>query len=142
MGVKQFSDGSCESTPAHLLLTLTVPPDNPPPISSEWVDRADDVQPVKTFAVEKFGGPKLLGIRDELQSQLDNKTAQIQVSFNLRKSELLAQRRDLKNAVAREIPAAQTKLRTASENWLNFPRSGRQPRRVLLQKLKTPDWVP
>ena len=61
VGVKQFSDGSCESTPVHLLLTLTAPPDTPPPIFSEWVDRTEDVQPVERFVVEKFGKPKLSG---------------------------------------------------------------------------------
>ena len=49
VGVKQFSGGSCESTPAHLLLTLTASPDTLPPISSEWVDRAADVQPVENL---------------------------------------------------------------------------------------------
>ena len=111
MGIKQFSDGSCESTPAHLLLTLTAPPDTPPPISSEWVDRADDVQPVTTFVVEKFGKPKLSGIRDELHSQLDVKREQIKVSFNARRGELLNQRIKLINDVNNGIPAAQTKLR-------------------------------
>ena len=110
VGVKQFSDGRCERTPPHLLLTLAMPVDNCAPISSEWIDLAEDVQSVNTFVIEKFGKSKLSGIRDELQSQLDNKKAQIQVSFNLRKSELLAQRLDLKNAVARGIPATQTKL--------------------------------
>ena len=110
VGVKQFSDGRCEPTPPHLLLTLTSPPDNPPPISSEWVDLAEEIQPVKTFIVEKFGKPKLSGLRDELQSQLDGKRAQIQVSFNSRRGELLNQRIKLKADVARGTPAAQTKL--------------------------------
>ena len=111
IGVKQFSDGRCERTPAHLLLTLTSPPDNPPPISSEWVDLAEDVQPVEKFVIAKFGKPKLSGIRDELQSQLDGKREQIKVSFNSRRGELLNQRIKLKNDVARGVPAAQTKLR-------------------------------
>ena len=70
VGVKQFSDGSCESTPVHLLLTLTPPSDTYAPIPSEWVALAEEVQPVSTFVLEKFGKPKLSGIRDELQSQL------------------------------------------------------------------------
>ena len=109
VGVKQFSDGRCEPTPAHLLLTLT-PPDNCSPIPSEWFDLTDEVQPVNTFIVEKFGKPKLSGIRDELQSQIDNKREQIRVSFNSRRGELLNQRIKLKNDVANGIPAAQTKL--------------------------------
>ena len=120
IGVKQFLDGRCEPTPAHLLLTLTPPPDNCSPISAEWFDLAEEVQPVKTF-VGQLGGRKLSNIRDELQSQLKVKKEQIQVSFNLRKSELLAQRRDLKNAVARGIPAAQTKLNNCERGLAELP---------------------
>lgn len=121
VGVKQFSDGSCESTPAHLLLTLTAPPDTPPPISSKWVDRADDVQPVKTFVVEKFGKPKLSGIRDELQSQLNVKREQIKVSFNARRGELLNQRIKFINDVTNGIPAAQTKLNNCERELEELP---------------------
>ena len=121
VGVKQFSDGSCESTPAHLLLTLTTPPDTPPPISSEWVDRAEDGQPVERFVVEKFGKPKLSDIRDELQSQLNVKREQIKVSFKARQGELLNQRIKLKNDVAKGIPAAQTKLRDCERELAELP---------------------
>ena len=55
VGVKQFSDGSCASTPAHLLLTLTAPPDTSPPISSEWVDRAEEAQPLKSLSLKSLG---------------------------------------------------------------------------------------
>ena len=109
-GIKRFSDERCELTPAHLLLTLTLPPDNCSPISAEWVDRADEVEPVKTFVVENLGAPKVSRIRDVLQSQLKDKKKQIKISFNLRKSELLGQRINLKDAVAKGVPAAQTKL--------------------------------
>ena len=110
VGIKQFLDGRCEQTPAHLLLTLTSPPDNPPPISSEWVDLAEEVQSVEKFVIEKSGKPKLSGLRDELQSQLEEKRTQIRISFNVRRGELLNQRIKLKNDVAKEVPAAQTKL--------------------------------
>ncbi len=121
VGVKQFSDGRCEPTPAHLLLTLTPPSDNPPPVSSEWVDLAEEVQPVKKFTVEKFGKPKLLAIRDALQSQLSVKRKQIKVSFNARRGELLNQRIKLKNDVTRGIPAAQTKLNDCERELAELP---------------------
>ena len=108
-GVKRFSDGRSESTPAHLLLTLTPQTDDDLPISREWVDLAEVVQPVKTFVAEKLGNPKLSGIRERLQSQLEHKKKQIQISNKLRLSELLNQRVKLKDAVARAVPAAQTK---------------------------------
>ena len=117
VGVKQFSDGRCESTPAHLLLTLTAQSGDHSSISPEWVDRADEVQPVKAFVSENFGAPKLSGICDDLQSQLEGKRKQIRVSSNLRKSELLIQRRNLKEAVAKGGPAAQTKLNNCQREF-------------------------
>ena len=110
LGVKQFSDGRCEQTPVHLLLDLTSESPTSSSISSEWLALAEDVEPINTFVVEQFGAPKVSGIRDELQSQLQTKRTQLKVSFTLRKSELLDQRRTLKNDLARGIPAAQTKL--------------------------------
>ena len=113
VGIKQFLDGRCEETPAHLLLTLTsrtTEQDMPSTLSADWLNLADETKPIKSFVCENFGHPKLSGIRDELQSQLENRIRQIQVSSNLRKAELLEQRRNLKEAVAKGVPAAQTKL--------------------------------
>ena len=115
VGVKQFSDGRCEQTPVHLLLTLTPESPNRSPISSEWIDLADDVHPIKTFVVKNFGTPKLTGIRDELQSQLANKRLQLRISFNSRKSELLTQRPRLQADVIRGVPAAQSRLNNCEQ---------------------------
>ena len=112
-GVKQFLDGRCEETPAHLLLTLTprtAQQSMPATLSTEWFNLANETQFVKNFVCENFGHSKLSSIRDTLQSQLENRIRQIQVSSNLRKAELLEQRRNLKDAVAKGVPAAQTKL--------------------------------
>ena len=120
-GVKQFSNGRCESTPAHLLLTLTPQMRDRLPLPSECFDLADDVEPVMTFVTEKLGNPKVSGIRDELQSQLENKKRQIHISINLRKGELLEQRRKLKDAVGRAVPAAQTKLNDCERELVELP---------------------
>ena len=136
VGVKQFSDGRCERTPAHLLLTLTSPPDNSSPIPSEWIDRAEDVQPVEKFVLEKFGGPKLLNIRDELQSQLDSKKAQIRVSFNARQGELLNQRIKLKDDVAKGTPAAQTKLRNCERELEELPTKREETETSLITEIE------
>ena len=77
-----------------------------------------------------------MGIRDELQSQIDNRRAQIQVSFNLRKSELLVQRRDLKNAVARGIPAAQTKLNNCERELDELPAKREAAEASLIAKIE------
>ncbi len=121
VGIKRFADGRCEETPAHLLLTLiprTEQHSTPTTLSAEWINRADETQPVKNFVRENFGNPKLSHIHDVLHLELEGKKRQIQVSSNLRKAELLEQRRDLREAVAKGVPAARTKLNNC-ENELN-----------------------
>jgi SNF2 family DNA or RNA helicase len=113
VGIKRFSDGHYEETPAHLLLTLTprtVQQSIPTALSAEWLNLADETQSVKNFVCENFGNPKLFHIRDELHADIENRKSHIQISSNLRKSELLEQRRNLKDAVAKGVPASQTKL--------------------------------
>ena len=136
VGVKQFLDDRCESAPAHLLLTLTPPPDNYSPISSEWVDLAEEVQSVKIFVVEKLGKPKLSGIRNELQSQLQVKREQIRVSFNSRRGELLNQRIKLKNDVTRRIPAAQTKLNNCERELAKLPTKREEAEASLISEIE------
>ena len=120
-GIKQYSNGRFEETPAHLLLTLTPHTGDLLPISREWIELADDVEFVTGFVAEKLGNLKVSGICDELQSQLENKKKQIQISINLRKGELLEQRVKLKHAVARAIPAAQTKLNDCERELAELP---------------------
>ncbi len=113
VGIKRFADGRCEETPAHLLLTLipqTTKQSAPTALSSEWVNLADKVEPVKTFVRDDFGMPQLSDIHNQLEAELVNKRKQIQVSNSLRKAELLKLRAKLKEAVSRWVPAAQTKL--------------------------------
>ncbi len=136
VGIRQFSDGSCERTPAHLLLTLTSPPDNSPPISPEWIDLAEEVQLVEKFVLEKFGTPKLSNIRDELQSQLDEKRAQIRISFNSRRGEFLNQRAKLKNDVATGIPAAQTKLNSCERELAELSAKRKETETSLITEIE------
>ena len=113
VGIKQFSDGHFEEAPAHLLLTLTprtARQSVPSTLSTEWFNLANETQLVKNFVCEDFGNPRISYLRSELQSELENKREQIQISSRLRKAELLKQRLNLKKAVAKGVPAAQTKL--------------------------------
>ena len=140
VGIKRFSDGRCEKTPAHLLLTLTpqLPQRNvPETLSAEWVNRADETQPVKNFVCENFGNPRLSHIHDTLQSELENKREQIRISSNLRKAELLEQRRNLKNAVAKGVPAAQTKLNNCEQELNALPRKRREAEASLITEIET-----
>lgn len=123
-GVKQFSDGRCEPAPAHLLLTLTPHTEKAKPFSTDTLSLlplADEISPVQTYVSEHFGEPKITSIREALRSELAAKKRQIRISFNLRKGELLKQRRELQKAVANEMPAAQTKLNTCERELDAIP---------------------
>jgi len=139
VGIKRFADGRCEKTPAHLLLTLmprTAQHSMPANLSAEWINRADETQPVKNFVCENIGSPKLSHICDMLHLELEGKKRQIQVSSNLRKAELLEQRRDLREAVAKSVPAARTKLNNC-ENELNaLPTKREQAVASLIEEIK------
>ena len=125
IGIKQFADGRCEKTPAHLLLTLMPRPAQQSmsvTLSAEWLNRANETQSVKNFVRENFGNPKLSHIRDMLQSEVDEKREQIKVSFRLREGELLKQRLNFKKDVAKGIPAAQTKLNNCDQEIKALPK--------------------
>ena len=139
VGIKRFADGQCEETPAHLLLTLMprrAQQNVSAVLSTEWLYLADEMQPVKNFVCENFGNPKLSHIRDGLQSELENKRRQIQVSSNLRKSELLEQRRNLKEAVAKSVPAAQTKLNTCEQELNALPTKRKEAEANLIEEIE------
>ncbi len=139
VGIKRFADRRCEETPAHLLLTLTpriAKQSIPITLSTEWINLADDAQSVKNFVCENFGSPKLFKIRNELESELENKKGQIQISFNLRTGELLKQRLELKKAVAKGIPAAQTKLNNCDQELKALPKKREEAEANLIKEIK------
>ena len=139
VGIKCFSDGRCEETPAHLLLTLTprtTQQSVPTTLSDAWLNLAEETESVKNFVCANFGNPKLFHIRDELQSELENKRKQIQISSNLRKSELLEQRRNLKDAVAKGVPAAQTKLNNCEQELKSISTKRKESEARLIEEIK------
>lgn len=139
VGIKRFADGRCEETPAHLLLTLTprmARQSIPITLSTEWMNLANDAQSVKNFVCENFGSPKLFKMRNELESELENKKGQIQISFNLRTGELLKQRLELKKAVAKGIPAAQTKLNNCDQELKALPKKREEAEANLIKEIE------
>ena len=139
IGIKQFAGGRCEETPAHLLLTLmprTEQHSIPTTLSAEWINRADETQPVKNFVRENFGNPKLSCIRGRLQSELDEKREQIKISFRLREGELLKQRLNLKKDVAKGIPAAQTKLNNCEQEIKALPKKRAEAEANLITEIE------
>ncbi len=139
VGIKRFADGRCEETPAHLLLTLRPRMGKqsiPITLSTDWMNLADDAQSVKNFVCENSGSPKLFKIRNELESELENKKGQIQISFNLRTGELLKQRLELKKAVAKGIPAAQTKLNNCDQELKALPKKREEAEANLIKEIE------
>ena len=139
VGIKRFADGRCEETPAHLLLTLiprTAQQGMPKTLSAEWINRADETQPIENFVRENFGNPELSHIRDVLQTELEQKRKQIRVSFNARRGELLKQRLSLRNDVAKGIPAAQTKLNNCDQEITALPKKRAEAEANLIKEIE------
>ena len=139
VGIKRFSNGRCEETPAHLLLTLipqTAKQGVPTTLSSEWVNLAEEVESVKTFVSENFGVPKLSHIHDGLQTELGNRRKQIQVSNHLRKAELIKLRHKLKEAVKRGVPAAQTKLNHCESEFSELDTKRQEAEAKLIEEIE------
>ena len=121
VGVKQFSDGSCESTPAHLLLTLTAPPDTPPPIPLNGLTALKMCSPLKPSPLKSLGSPNFRTSAMNFNPNWRLREHRIKVSFKARQGELLNQRIKLKNDVNKGIPAAQTKLRDCERELDELP---------------------
>lgn len=139
VGIKRFADGRCEETPAHLLLTLiprTEQQGMPKTLSAEWINRADETQPIENFVRGNVGNPKLSHIRDRLQSEMDEKREQIKISFRLREGELLKQRLNLKKDVAKGIPAAQTKLNSCDQEIKALPKKRAEAEANLIREIE------
>jgi hypothetical protein len=124
-GVVLRADGSMQSVPAHLLLTLDVDAE------SESGDRegvaipevlsmiADNPAPIEGFFMEQKGIPLMERIRAELQARLPERKTQLVQAYHLRASEGMAQRRRLKDDVAKGVPVAKSKLALLSETGIS-----------------------
>jgi hypothetical protein len=114
-GVRRYADGRCELAPAHLLLTL-FPDDEPAPVVPQSAGLHDtfaglDLAPVEAYLVQTASQPALEAQRTEEEARLPGQQAQLRVAYNLRQAELFRQRRLLREAVEKDVPAARSKLR-------------------------------
>ncbi len=140
LGIKQTADAKCSETPAHLLLTL-IPPtaeqNTATLLTPELHSLAEQTQRVKDCIRENFGNPKLLQFRNQFQNGLKNRQEQLQVSFNLQRSELLKQRQTLKTDVNSGTPAAQTKLERCNRLLKTLPEEHEAAKARLTQEIET-----
>jgi hypothetical protein len=116
IGVRRFENGRCEFAPAHLLLTLH--PADPeaeaqskPASAASLVKLGGNTVPVEAFLIQEWGHKTLQECRREEEQRLPQQQEQLRVAYNLRQAELFRQKRALKEAVERDIPAARSKLR-------------------------------
>ncbi len=120
VGLRRTAGGRFEIVPAHLLLTLW-PHETSRPWPQHAVTAAErlagtpgsagDTAPAEAWLLEHVAAPALEKLRAAENGRVPERVEQLRRSFNLRRSELLDQRRTLKEAVAKGIPAATTKLR-------------------------------
>jgi hypothetical protein len=70
-----------------------------------------DINPVEAFLLQAVGIPALEQLKQTENERIPEQVGQLRAAYNLRSAELSNQRRLLKEAVAKEVPAAATKLR-------------------------------
>ncbi|MBM4458394.1 MAG: DUF3883 domain-containing protein [Chloroflexi bacterium] len=116
-GIRRYADGRCELAPAHLLLTVfpddETGPGAPPPAKQAVSDAFAglDVAPVEAYLIQTASQPALEAQRKEEEARLPGRQAQLRAAYNLRQAELFKQRRLLREAVEKDVPAARSKLR-------------------------------
>jgi hypothetical protein len=111
LGVRRFADGRCEEVPAHQLMTLLPgEPADAARIPQALLNSAEDLAPVEAFMYNQKALPLLEQQREEARSRIPERKRQLTAAFNLRETELSQQYRLLREAVARNEPAARTKL--------------------------------
>jgi hypothetical protein len=114
VGLRRYGDGQIDLVPAHLLLTLY-----PHEEEQAWPDAEEtplwqvigDTSPVEAFLLQAVGIPAWEQLKQAEINRIPDRVTQLRTSYNLRRAELLRQRRVLKEAVQKEVPAAATKLR-------------------------------
>ena len=116
VGIRQYVDDRYELAAPHLLLTLFPSEDSTkaldiPEYSQILKDSASDTTSAEAHFIESVGQPMIEDRRKEMERTLPVQIERLRVAYNLRRVELFKQQRLLKEAVANNIPAAQTRLR-------------------------------
>ena len=135
VGLRRYGDGRIDRAPAHLLMTLMAPEGRrggEDQGRDELPELPNDRGPVEAHVVEDVGVPMLATHRREEEARLPEQRSNVKVAYNLRQSELLRQRRVLREHVERGIPAASTKLRECEEELADIDHRRREAEAQLL----------
>jgi superfamily II DNA or RNA helicase len=138
VGLRRFADERFEQAPAHLPLTLF-------PAEREEVQVAEsapellalstDTTPVEAHLVKAMGLPALAAHQRSEEQSLPERQGQLRIAYNLRQAELFKQRRLLKEAVEREVPAAKTKLRACQTELDSLDQHRREAETALVASI-------
>jgi hypothetical protein len=130
-GIRRHPDGRCELAPAHALLTFY--PAKPEETDFRSLGDFENLEtaPVEAFAIQAVGQPALERCRGDEEQRLPQRVEQLRVATNLRMGELAQQRKLLKDAVERGVPAAASKLRNCLEELAGLDRQRRQAEAAL-----------
>ena len=111
IGIQRDADNQCQPVPAHWLMTLIAAEEGKAAeIPSSLLALADDLAQVEAFLYETEGMPRLERLKAEALERLPERRRQLREAYNSREGELLDQRQALREAVAKGVPAAKSKL--------------------------------
>jgi len=134
VGVRRFADGRMERAPAHLLLAL-YPAEAGERLAegagADLLALATDTAAVEAYLVETLALPALQARRKQEEAQLPQRAEQLRVAYNLWRAELFRQRRLLKEAVEKGVPAAKSKLRDCQAELEGLDRRQREAEAAL-----------
>lgn len=129
-GLRRYAGGHMDLAPAHLLLTLFPGTENRSDFQN-LTGLAGDIAPAEAYLVQRVALPVLESCRKEEEARLPTQVEQLRVSYNLRQAELFRQRRLLKDALEKGVPAAGTKLRQCETELSELDRQRREAEAAL-----------
>jgi hypothetical protein len=92
---------------------------------------AADTAPVEAYLAETLALPALENRREQEEAQIPQRQEQLRVAYNLWQAELFRQRRLLKEAVDRDVPAAKSKWRDCQAELESLDRHRREAEAAL-----------
>jgi hypothetical protein len=134
VGLRRYANGRIDLLPAHLLLTLYPHESGQiwPEVDTPLWRMVGDTGPVEAFLVKDVGIPLRERLKRAENERIPERVTQLRAAFNLRRAELLRQRRLLKEAVDKEVPAAASKLRQCNAELSDIDERSRQVEAELL----------
>ena len=91
--------------------------------------------PVEAFVIQELGQPILNKYRLEEREKLPQQQKQLRAAYNLRMAELFKQKRALKKAIEKDLPATRSKLRRCEAELAELDQQRRRAETALLTRI-------